>query len=56
MDCEHVLDAGLAEATDAERCKYAIANERIIISKDEELLLPRQWTESEFSARLGSAR
>jgi predicted nuclease of predicted toxin-antitoxin system len=36
MDCEHVLDAGLAEAPDAELCKYAAVNERIIISKDED--------------------
>ena len=36
MDCEHVLDAGLAEASDAELCKYAAVNERIIISKDED--------------------
>jgi predicted nuclease of predicted toxin-antitoxin system len=36
MDCEHVLDIGLAEAKDAAVCKYAFENERIIISKDED--------------------
>jgi predicted nuclease of predicted toxin-antitoxin system len=30
MDCEHVLDAGLAEASDADLCEYAAGNERII--------------------------
>ena len=38
MDCEHVLDIGLAEAKDAALCKYAFENERIIISKDEDFL------------------
>jgi predicted nuclease of predicted toxin-antitoxin system len=38
MDSEHVLDAGLGEATDAELCRYATANERIIVTKDEDFL------------------
>jgi hypothetical protein len=36
MDCEHVLEAGLAEASDADICKYAAVNGRIIIAKDED--------------------
>lgn len=38
MDCEHVLDVGLAEATDAKLCQYAFDNQRIIVSKDEDFL------------------
>ena len=38
FDCEHVLDIGLAEALDIEICRYAEAQERIIVSKDEDFL------------------
>ena len=38
FDCEHVLDVGLAEALDVEICRYAEAQERIIVSKDEDFL------------------
>ena len=37
-DCQHVLDVGLATATDAEICEYAEKQQRIIISKDEDFL------------------
>jgi predicted nuclease of predicted toxin-antitoxin system len=36
FDCQHVLDAGLDQASDAEICRYASTQERIIISKDED--------------------
>ena len=34
IDCEHVLDAGLANASDSALCEYATDNDRIIISED----------------------
>jgi predicted nuclease of predicted toxin-antitoxin system len=36
LDCQHVLDVGLAEASDAELCRYAASQNRIIVSKDED--------------------
>jgi len=36
-DC-HVLDAGLADASDISICRYAEAEERILITKDEDFL------------------
>ena len=59
MDCEHVLDVGLAEAKDAELCKYAFDNERIIVSKDEDFLYlaNRPRTKLQFVwVRLGNCR
>ncbi len=38
FDCEHVLDAALGEALDAEICRYAEEQERILISKDEDFI------------------
>ena len=38
FDCQHVLEVGLAEASDAEVCRYAGEQGRIIISKDEDFL------------------
>ena len=38
LDCVHVLEAGLAQASDAELCKYATENGRTIISKDVDFL------------------
>jgi len=37
-DCCHVLDVGLADASDAEIWAYAARTERILISKDEDFL------------------
>jgi len=37
-DCEHVLDVGLAHASDMEICHYAERGDRVIISKDEDFL------------------
>lgn len=36
FDCEHVFDVDLAESSDAGICAYAQAQDRIIISKDED--------------------
>ena len=36
MDCQHVLDVGLADASDAEIWKHAIRNDCVLISKDED--------------------
>lgn len=38
FDCKHVLDVGLVEALDVEICRHAEAEERIIVSKDEDFL------------------
>jgi predicted nuclease of predicted toxin-antitoxin system len=38
FDCQHVLDAGLAEALDLDICRYAEAQEPIVVSKDEDFL------------------
>ena len=38
FDCQHVLDVGLSRALDVEICRYAEAQERIIVSKDEDYL------------------
>jgi predicted nuclease of predicted toxin-antitoxin system len=37
-DCQHVSDIGLATATDIDICRHADADERVIISKDEDFL------------------
>jgi predicted nuclease of predicted toxin-antitoxin system len=59
FDCEHVLDIGLAEATDAELCRYATAHERIVISKDEDFLYLANAPKAAFQlvwVRLGNCR
>jgi predicted nuclease of predicted toxin-antitoxin system len=37
-ECRHVLDVGLADATDAEIWEYASRNDCAVISKDEDFL------------------
>ncbi len=37
-DCNHVLDVGLASATDSAIWRYADQNELIVVSKDEDFL------------------
>lgn len=37
-DCRHVLDVGLAQATDPEIWSYAGQNDRILISKDDDFV------------------
>jgi predicted nuclease of predicted toxin-antitoxin system len=59
IDCEHVLDVGLAGASDAELCKRATDNERIIISKDEDFLYLSNRPKVNFQfvwVRLGNCR
>ncbi len=48
-DCLRVMEAGLAEASDAEIWRYACENERIVISKDEDFL----YVASKEAARAG---
>jgi len=36
LDCHHVLDLGLAEASDAEIWRYAADQDVVLISKDED--------------------
>jgi predicted nuclease of predicted toxin-antitoxin system len=36
VDCRHVLDLGLANASDAEIWEYASGNDCVLISKDED--------------------
>jgi predicted nuclease of predicted toxin-antitoxin system len=38
LDCQHVSDIALAEASDMQICRYAEDQERVIISKDEDFL------------------
>jgi len=38
FECLHVLDVGLEQASDADICRYAVAQECIIVSKDEDFL------------------
>ncbi len=59
LDCQHVLEVGLAEALDAEICRYADAEERIIISKDEDFIYFAKQPESRIKliwVRLGNCR
>ena len=37
-DCQHVLEVDLANAPDAGICLYAVSQERILISKDEDFV------------------
>jgi predicted nuclease of predicted toxin-antitoxin system len=49
----------LSEASDVELCKYATANEKIIISKDEDFLYLSSRPEASFQliwVRLGNCR
>ncbi|PYT51777.1 MAG: hypothetical protein DMG43_13325 [Acidobacteria bacterium] len=59
FDCQHVFEAGLVEALDAEICRYADAEERIIISKDEDFIYFAKRPESKIKliwVRLGNCR
>jgi predicted nuclease of predicted toxin-antitoxin system len=38
QDCQHVLEAGLGDASDVSICRYAEAQDRVLISKDEDFL------------------
>ena len=58
-DCQHVLDIGLANASDIEICKYADKEDRVIISKDEDFLYLANRPETKTRIlwiRLGNCR
>lgn len=58
-DCRHVLEVDLARASDAEVCRYANDQERIIVSKDEDFLYFATKPESKIRllwVRLGNCR
>lgn len=59
FDCKHVIDLGLASASDIDICRYAAANERIVISKDEDFLYLARNPEMRIQflwVRLGNCR
>ena len=59
LDCEHVVEVGLAEAVDRDICQYATEQERIIISKDEDFLHLAGSRSTKFRfvwVRLGNCR
>lgn len=58
-DCQHVLEIGLASASDLEICRYADQEARVIISKDEDFLYLAGRPESTTRilwVRLGNCR
>lgn len=59
VSCEHVLDVGLAEASDAEIWRYAVERQVVLISKDEDFfhLSGQQNAAVQFVwVRLGNCR
>jgi len=59
FDCQHVLEIGLAEASDADICRYATGDERVIISKDQDFLYLTNRPETKIKliwVRLGNCR
>jgi len=59
VDCQHVLDVGLSEASDVDLCRYAAAHNRIIISKDEDFFYLGSNHKAQFQlvwVRLGNCR
>jgi predicted nuclease of predicted toxin-antitoxin system len=59
LDCQHVLDVGLAEAPDSEICRYAEDQGRIIVTKDEDFLYLASRPKSQIKVlwvRLGNCR
>jgi predicted nuclease of predicted toxin-antitoxin system len=59
FDCEHVLDIGLAQASDIEICRYAEAQDRTIVSKDEDFFYLASQPETNIRllwVRLGNCR
>ncbi len=51
QDCQHVLEAGLGDASDISICRYAKAQDRVLISKAEEA----QRGDARSTLRLGRA-
>ena len=59
FDSQHVLETGLCEASDAEICRYAVEQERIIVTKDEDffyLAIRRKSRVKLLWVRLGNCR
>ena len=59
FDCEHVLDVGLSESSDADICRYAITEERVIVSKDQDFFYLAGHLEARIKliwVRLGNCR
>jgi predicted nuclease of predicted toxin-antitoxin system len=59
LDCQHVLEVGLAEASDSEICRYATEQGRIIVTKDEDFLYLASQPNSQIKllwVRLGNCR
>jgi len=59
FDSRHVLDVGLATASDAEICEYAEKQQRVIVSKDEDFFYRARRPNSKISllwVRLGNCR
>lgn len=58
-DCIHVLDVGLATSADIDICRYAEAETRIIISKDEDFFYLANQPQAQLRViwvRLGNCR
>ena len=58
-DCQHVLEAGLADASDISICRHCEAQDRILISKDEDFLYLANQPKSKIKlvwVRLGNCR
>jgi predicted nuclease of predicted toxin-antitoxin system len=56
VEFQHVLDVGLADATDAEIWDYAGRNDCAVISKDEDFLYLAKGSGREGAIRLDSVR
>ena len=59
FDCEHVVEAGLGDASDAAICRYAEEQERVIVSKDEDFFYVAKQPETKIKViwvRLGNCR
>ena len=59
LDCQHVLDVDLAQASDADICRYATEQGRIIVTKDEDFFYLASQPKSEIKllwVRLGNCR
>ena len=58
-DCQHVLEAGLADAPDISLCRFTEAQDRILISKDEDFVFLSNQPKSKIKlvwVRLGNCR
>ncbi len=59
LDCQHVLEAGLGEASDSVICRHAELQGRIIISKDEDFFYFAKQRHAKIKfiwVRLGNCR